>query len=84
MAYIKVIQNIENGNLVEAHKLIENALYQKAGAFLREKKKQVVAKTWGSQEISEAADSKSIFKASQRKAFRDKMKKLASVKKGGK
>jgi hypothetical protein len=79
----KIIAAIENGNLIEAQGLLTNSLYTRAGAFLEEKKKQVVAKTWGKnrakQNLTES-DSKSIFNAARRKAVREKMLKLRNVK----
>jgi hypothetical protein len=77
MANKNIVVSLENGSHVEAHELLENLLYQKAGTVLTERKKLLVAKTWGGV-IKE--DAKSILKKSQRKALKMKMEKAKKLK----
>ena len=79
----KIVKAIQDGNALEAHTLIEEALVEKTGAILEEKKKQTVAKTYSGKKLA-GKDEKSILKSSLRKAFKEKMGKLNSVKKNGK
>jgi len=74
------INMIEEGKALEAHEVLSEALTDKAADFLVEKRKQIVAKTFGKSKVT-GKDEKTIFKAGQRKALRDKMKSLNSVKK---
>lgn len=78
----KVVVSLENGvnGLVQAHELIEQALYQKAGNVITERKKLLVAKTWGGGgQLKE--DAKSIFNRSKRQALKNKMVKAKKEKK---
>jgi hypothetical protein len=78
----KVVVSLENGvnGLVQAHELIEQALYQKAGGVITERKKLLVAKTWGAAgQLKE--DAKSIFNKSKRQALKNKMVKAKKDKK---
>jgi len=71
-----IIKAIENKQLLVAHELLEKTLYTRAGVLLEEKKKQVAAKVFPIKE----ADEKTIFKADQRKALKEKMKKVGTKK----
>jgi len=41
-----IVNLIQDGNLIDAHELINKSLYVRAGNLLEEKKKQIVKKTW--------------------------------------
>ncbi len=78
----QIIKAIEEGKSLKANELLEKVLYTKADGILKEKKKQLVAKTWGKSRPSNLteSDSKGILNASKRKAFREKMLQLKKVK----
>ena len=79
MSSTNIIESVENKEFLMAHELLEKSLYSKAGILLEEKKKQVAAKSYPGKKIA-GNDEKTIFNASRRQAFKDKMKKLGKKK----
>jgi hypothetical protein len=74
-----IIEAVENKQFLQVQELTERALYRKAGLILEEQKKKVAAKSYSGKELS-GQDEKTIFNASRRQAFKEKIKKLGTKK----
>jgi hypothetical protein len=79
MAQNNIIEAIENKQFLMAHEVIEKSLYRRAGVIIEEKKKQVSAKSFPGKHLT-GSDEKTIFNASRRQAFKEKIKKLGKKK----
>jgi hypothetical protein len=67
----KIVTLIESGKFVQANGLLMETIDQKMLQVLEEKRKSIIAETWG-KPLTESVDEKTKDKASKRKAFKTK------------